>query len=373
MAQNVKERTVVENRGKNRARIALSAILVIAVLALSIAPIIGCFGSCNDENIHDDASRGRVVATVNGIDITEGDVVSSLLVARIELQSEYPQFFSPFDGSVSDYNAELASGVTVAQALRERAVRVAAVSVLMEQEAQRLGVELTREDLDMINSMVEGSREELDANETDGFNIALAEVGFRNASDLSRMFRHQALMSTVLEAIAGNPAEFARFEQYLGSNLLGAQHILSGLGSHPDGRPIMRHEADAEAIAAANARANGIMTRINAGEDFETLMFEYSTDPGLAGNPQGYTFGPNQMVPEFEQGTRDLEIGEISGVISAPHGYHIIRRVEPEIPEPNMQSMMMAALQGFEAMVEDADIVFLPVLSEIWLGTAYDE
>jgi len=375
MAENVKKRKVIESPGKKRGWAVFSAILVVAVLAFSISPIIGCINERRDE-----AADSRVVATVNGIDITVGDVSASVFQARQEMAMEYPEFFSMFDGTANDYDEEFAPGVTVAQALRERAARAAAFNILIAQEAERLEIALTADDFENINRMVESDRAVLDGQQQNGFNIALAEVGFRGARDLARMLRNQMLMSEVIEAIVDNPAEFARFEAYMedaeenDSDLLGAQHILSGLGSHPDGRPIMRNEADAEAIAAARSRADGIMARINAGEDFETLMFEYSTDPGLAGNPQGYTFGPNQMVPEFEQGTRALAIGQISGVISAPHGYHIIRRVEPQAdPQEEIQRMSMAVLDGFIAMVDDAEIVFLPALADIWLGTAYDE
>lgn len=59
---------------------------------------------------------------------------------------------------------------------------------------------------------------------------------------------------------------------------------------------------------------------------FDTLMYEYSEDPGFITYPNGYTFGPNTMVIEFENGTKALNEYEISHPIESQYGYHIIMR-----------------------------------------------
>jgi len=110
------------------------------------------------------------------------------------------------------------------------------------------------------------------------------------------------ITTDVTNAIIDNPASFASFE-----------HLMPEDPAH-----------------TATARAQAILDRLHAGEDFDTLMATYGEDPGMWGNPEGYTFIATQMVPEFSAGTEALEIGEISGLVRSDFGYHIIMRVEPD-------------------------------------------
>ncbi len=60
---------------------------------------------------------------------------------------------------------------------------------------------------------------------------------------------------------------------------------------------------------------------------FDELMLEYTTDPGITSSPDGYFFGPGDMVESFEENTAALEIGEMSQPIYSDYGYHIILRI----------------------------------------------
>ncbi|MCD8391470.1 MAG: peptidylprolyl isomerase [Firmicutes bacterium] len=88
-------------------------------------------------------------------------------------------------------------------------------------------------------------------------------------------------------------------------------------------------EYDDDKKAEQKALAEEILARAQAGEDFDTLMNEYSEDPGTESNPDGYYFTYDEMVEEFEDTVVELEENEI-GFCESDYGYHIIKRLPLE-------------------------------------------
>ncbi|MDP3447952.1 MAG: peptidyl-prolyl cis-trans isomerase [Eubacteriales bacterium] len=80
--------------------------------------------------------------------------------------------------------------------------------------------------------------------------------------------------------------------------------------------------------------ANLIKTKIDAGEDFEALLAEYNTDPGMQSeeNAAGYLAGEGaSFVEPFLNAALALtKDGDVSAPVESDFGWHIIKRVSTE-------------------------------------------
>jgi parvulin-like peptidyl-prolyl isomerase len=109
---------------------------------------------------------------------------------------------------------------------------------------------------------------------------------------------------------------------YFDENYYHAKHILI-MSVDPD----TNEEYSEDELAEREQLAKEIAQRAANGEDFDTLMNEYSEDTGLSSNPDGYVFTEGDMVTEFYDGTAALAVGEISEPIKSSYGWHIIERL----------------------------------------------
>jgi parvulin-like peptidyl-prolyl isomerase len=78
----------------------------------------------------------------------------------------------------------------------------------------------------------------------------------------------------------------------------------------------------------ALTKIQSLKDELDAGGDFADLAAKSSDCPsGQQGGRLG-TFGRGQMVPAFDESAFGLDIGEVSGIVETPFGYHLLYRTE---------------------------------------------
>jgi peptidyl-prolyl cis-trans isomerase C len=105
-------------------------------------------------------------------------------------------------------------------------------------------------------------------------------------------------------------------------------------------------EGGEAAATKARQTLEDLRRRALAGEDFAALAEQYSEGPSAsAGGDLGY-FGRGDMVAPFERAAFALKVGEISGIVITPFGYHLIQLVDrtPPVTLPFEQIASQLAL-----------------------------
>ena len=89
-------------------------------------------------------------------------------------------------------------------------------------------------------------------------------------------------------------------------------------------------------LVDSEEKANEILAQIKAGDvTFEDAAKANSTCPSKDKGGDLGTFGRGQMVPEFEDATFAMNVGEVSEPVKTQFGYHLIKvegKNEPTIP-----------------------------------------
>jgi peptidyl-prolyl cis-trans isomerase D len=124
-----------------------------------------------------------------------------------------------------------------------------------------------------------------------------------------------------LDTVQVSDEEVAAFyetnkDSYLRPEQRRARHILFRL------QPDMTDE-DKQAL---RQKAEGVLERIRAGEDFSGLAVAMSEDKvsGEKGGDLDY-FGRGDMVPDFENAAFDTPVGELAPVVETVFGFHVIQ------------------------------------------------
>jgi parvulin-like peptidyl-prolyl isomerase len=107
-------------------------------------------------------------------------------------------------------------------------------------------------------------------------------------------------------------------------------------------------------LVSTRERAEEVLTRLQAGEDFAYLAREYSEDISSreTGGDVGF-FPRGVMPPEVEEVAFTAEIGEVSGVVESQFGFHVIQVLEREEREIAVEVFENLRQQTFMQWLQD--------------------
>ena len=147
------------------------------------------------------------------------------------------------------------------------------------------------------------------------FENTLKAIGVETVDAYLRLYESETIYSKVKSDFEKNRKKYIKDEkkmrEYKDDNKVSVQHILIKNNS-------TKYEDPKKTIQE-------VLERAKNGEDFTQLMKEFNEDTGEPDS--GYSFGPGEMVAEFEDASFNLGYDEISDVVESSYGYHIIKRV----------------------------------------------
>lgn len=300
-----------------------------------------------------------VVMTVNGDEVCADEYAGYMLYNMSYYANMYAQL-----GMSDVWNDEYAAA-TLGSSMPAAAKDQSVYARVVLQKFNELGLKLT---YDQEKQMTQLRQDTIDSMSYDAYTKQIASFGFSDQTYSNFMYISQcynALNDYYFGENGANVPSDDELRQYFTDNYLAAKHILISTVDSMTGETI---RTDAE----AKAEAQKILDRINAGEDYDTLMNEYSEDPGLAGNPDGYIFTEGEMVTEFYDGAKALAEDEVSGLVKSDYGYHIIKRVPLDVDgqfenyKPLLTTMVAGTMDDLLTQwMEEADVQTTEVYDEI--------
>lgn len=261
------------------------------LLLLSVIAMLLSFAGCNEGTPGAGFVNDKVVLTANGEDV---------------IHDTYRYFYKNYkadDPTLSD------------DQLYQMVTKAIASDMAVTLLAQEYEVELTEEELVAVDDYV---LSEIENRGERGYFVWLSKNNL--TGDLFRHLYTQNLLETKLRQHMMNEAydiiksDDASFEADLEKNFMAAKQIL-----------IRNDEGDS--AESNKALAEQLLEKLTAGEDFDTLMEQHSEDEG-ADPVYGRYFTYGQTIEEFENAVKELETGEMSGVVESSVGYHIILRCQ---------------------------------------------
>lgn len=332
----------------------MKKIVFAALAALMVLGLYGCSGGTEPP---------AATITVEPSPAVEEDITLALVNGSPILNSTFQPVFLNMKAYYEQYGLDF-SDETVYNQLQDLLIEQLIQSEVILQEAAKLGIALTADEEAEIEARIQADydetkaylrtqaesegAEDIDARAQELLDEALAANGLTEEGYIEEMRRNaaqSAIVSKLQEALyaditVSEDEAKAAFEDDLAADketytATPAQYE-SDLNTYttsggkpplfvPEGYIRVKH-----ILVEDESLANALIERIEAGEDFDALVAEYGTDPGMQREPaktEGYLLGEGtSFVQEFKDAAFALENeGDITAPVKSTYGYHVIK------------------------------------------------
>jgi len=325
----------------------------IASVALLLAIVLTLFAGCA-------GSGAETLFTVNGAKVRRDDFMMSLYFAKLNFFSQYGDSFKLEDIAQlepQDLALEMGNGMTLGEFFKFMAGSTMNNAIVCKEQAKKEGVSLTSEEKQKIRDDREALIKELGG--AAKYNSFLSKIR-SNDKALTRYLENITLSQKLITLFYdGGKYQMTDVEklaavQTYNENYVTARHIL--IFNIDRNTNLSLGE---EVIAANRVKADEALAKIRGGESFDDVQAAYSEDAYTA----GMTFTFDDFMPEFEEATYALQIGEVSDVVETYYGFHIIQRVALEIDEEKWSEhysycVYEKYIAYISPLVENADIKY---------------
>ena len=257
---------------------------------------------------------------VNGLPVSKGVfnyAVNSMAynAAVYLLQTEFVTDINEFDWD----KIEKESGLSYKEMSKALAVNAVSSMYSIISEGEKHGIVLDEADKAEAKEWLETQK----ANYGEEFETVLKSNGYDSEESLLEMYTAQILANKIYKDLESNMSEYItpQIEAQVSDDKVTVKHILIAFKNEEDGTVSDKAKADAK------EKAEMVLAKVKAGEDFDKLIEEYNEDPGATSD--GYTFANDgTMVQSFADASFALEIGAVSELVETNYGYHIIKRMD---------------------------------------------
>jgi peptidyl-prolyl cis-trans isomerase C len=217
----------------------------------------------------------------------------------------------------------------IEQQILDRFIQIQILMLKATDSDKALGKETCAKRLDAIKARA-GSDEALNR-QLKSVGTSLSELQIKMTEEstaqvvLERELKINVADTDIKKFYDDNPSKFEQPEQ------VRASHILLSTRNPETNKDLSDDEK-----AAKHKKAEEVLKRARAGEDFAKLAKEFSDDPGSRDKGGEYQFSRGQMVSEFETTAFSLKTNEISDIVTTQFGYHIIKLSE-KIPAKKVE------------------------------------
>jgi len=260
-----------------------------------------------EPNVPVETGPNSVAVTVNGVNITEGEVDRLINMQLAGAPNRSPEFIEQYK-----------------KILKPQTLEMMIVGLLLDEKVKEASIVVTEEEAN--NRLKEVASLQKPALSLEDFKKKMEEYG-QNFNEVKGQVRKGLSYQKLLETQPGGKISATgddannfytenrkRFET---PEQVRASHILI----KPDPNVPDPNQAKAKALA----KIQGLLEQVKAGADFAQLAKTNSACPSATRGGDLDFFPRGQMEPSFEKVAFATDVNQVSGIVETPYGYHIIK------------------------------------------------